>query len=599
MTLCYIDGHEAVPTLRDSIRLTRENPYIKDRDAYTYDITFPLDIFANRRIFGALGRIDTTKRTRKFDDCMLVTDNITVIRGVGTVTTITRDEVKLQILAGASSVHYRADFDSIYIDRIAYPAVSPTYSRGYVNGTTGRKADLFDVTAEIADKGYVGVAGQYVFMPVWDDSHDHMANRIAYDGDGRQYMQQLAVQPNFMLVLRTVLRHMGYTVTANVYDTAPWNSLYVCSAHQTTRMAGALPHWTVATFIDEVRRLFNATFIFDENDKTVRILRADSMADMPTVAYEAAEDMECSYNEDALEYLPMSNLRYKLSGLGNRIEELPPEVLASFERRQYESVEAMMQAFNGMTEKEKLTTLMVTPRGFYYGIEHHDEEGTVTSIGITFGGQFTQLTRQADSDSCVELSICPVAMSDETRPFSRYEYLGNMFHEVTQDWHNVFMPVIDNSAADVADDSERPYVTIEEVIDGASADREQTEETATMQLLWPCGRAEVRENGELKIPLSYTDWRMTSGQSGASMALTLSQGHPYIGQFHERSMDIDTGSAADGNNEVRIPFLCDGMPDPTLIYTFQGKRFLCSKIEANITENGIDRLKNGYFYELL
>ena len=128
MIVCYIDGKQAVPTISSSIRLTRENPYIKEKDSYTYDITFPLDILENRMVFGAMNRLDTTKRNRTFSDCQLVADNVTVIRGTGTVTSVSTSEIKLQILSGGSSVRYRSEFDKVYIDRINnYPAVASKY----------------------------------------------------------------------------------------------------------------------------------------------------------------------------------------------------------------------------------------------------------------------------------------------------------------------------------------------------------------------------------------------------------------------------------------------------------------------------------------
>lgn len=47
-----------------------------------------------------------------------------------------------------------------------------------------------------------------------------------------------------------------------------------------------------------------------------------------------------------------------------------------------------------------------------------------------------------------------------------------------------------------------------------------------------------------------------------------------------------------------IKFLADSIPDPGEIFLIHNKRFVCEKIEATITADGLDWLMTGYFYEL-
>lgn len=618
MIQCYIDGKLAVPTLKDSIKLVRENPYIKEKDSYTFDVSFPLDIPQNRAVFGALNRLDTTKRVRKFNNCILTADNVTVVRGIGTVTEISGNEVKLQILGGASSVRYRSDFEQIYIDRISYPTVPQKYQRNCVR-TRGAMSSLIDVDAEIRNNGYIGDVNTAVFMPVCDESNDCIANEISVISaisqaavDGRLYLFNRAVQPNFMLVLRKVLEHMGYTISTNEYDVSPWNELVICSARQTAIIAKALPHWTVKKFLDEFRKLFNATFLFDESTKTVAIVRGDSAADALTVSYEAADGMTTSYDEDGLEYLGSSNIRYNLSNLGEKTWEVPDDVLQNFDIQEYDSTNSMITAFNAMSEEQKLTTLMIDPQGFVYATEEKDDDGNRTgNIGLKRFGEFTKLIRNSSSDNDVSLSICPVAMEYRQISWKWLQHTNNNYIDMSRrrmtgyNW----IPVINNSSIEVKDDSsqdeeERPYVTIEEVVEaGESATREEEEEDVTIELMWATKTALKPVDGDnrmpIPIPLCDVDWRFCPVESGRSLALTHAGSNPYIGRYHERFLQVNTGSNIDSNDEVCIPFFCDGIPDPSNIYMFYGKRYLCSKIEINITQDGIDSLKKGYFYEIL
>ena len=105
-------------------------------------------------VFGALNRLDTSKRNRVFDDCVLMADNVSVIRGVGTVTSVTRTELKLQILSGGSSLRYRSDLEHIYIDRISYPSVPDKYLPNYTRAGE-YVLNGIDVDSEVRNKGYI------------------------------------------------------------------------------------------------------------------------------------------------------------------------------------------------------------------------------------------------------------------------------------------------------------------------------------------------------------------------------------------------------------------------------------------------------------
>ncbi len=55
----------------------------------------------------------------------------------------------------------------------------------------------------------------------------------------------------------------------------------------------------------------------------------------------------------------------------------------------------------------------------------------------------------------------------------------------------------------------------------------------------------------------------------------------------------------DTKNQFTIKFACDGLPNPTDLYIFHNRKFICSKLEAEIKRGVVEKLKTGYFYELL
>lgn len=106
MIVCSLNGKTAYPSSSDKIKVTYENQFVKDSGSYTYDISFPMDIARNREIFNNVQRLDVKKKVDDFDDCKLYADNRLIISGKGTVTSITNDTVKLQIVGGKSRIKY-------------------------------------------------------------------------------------------------------------------------------------------------------------------------------------------------------------------------------------------------------------------------------------------------------------------------------------------------------------------------------------------------------------------------------------------------------------------------------------------------------------
>ena len=107
MIIALINGKKAIPSTSSDIKIVLDNPYIKKAEEKTMEIVFPLDIPENKLVFGPLNRLDTSFYIPEYDDCRLIADNIVVIHGVGTVTSVTNTEIKLQILQGKSLLNFK------------------------------------------------------------------------------------------------------------------------------------------------------------------------------------------------------------------------------------------------------------------------------------------------------------------------------------------------------------------------------------------------------------------------------------------------------------------------------------------------------------
>lgn len=172
MITCIINGHRAYPISTSSIKVTYANQYVTDDGEYTYDITFPMNILANREIFSNVSRLEVKKNIAKFDDCKLYVDSKIIMSGVGTILSVNQQEVKLQIVGGKSRIKFNDKMTKHYIDEINLgiaDAPGSTVNKSVENkfNDLSKVTDIFILSTDKTK--FLGVEGKWCFMPVHDD----------------------------------------------------------------------------------------------------------------------------------------------------------------------------------------------------------------------------------------------------------------------------------------------------------------------------------------------------------------------------------------------------------------------------------------------
>lgn len=108
-----------------------------------------------------------------------------------------------------------------------------------------------------------------------------------------------------------------------------------------------------------------------------------------------------------------------------------------------------------------------------------------------------------------------------------------------------------------------------------------------------------------RTPVTYTDCRMYRIYPGvgfddsASLSLHVNESHVLLLEKVSTLGDFCSNVHVDAHHTIVIKFLTNDVPDPRKIYVFDNKRFICQKIELNVSDDGIDKEKTGYFCELL
>lgn len=622
MITCIINGHRAYPISTSSIKVTYANQYVTDDGEYTYDITFPMDILANREIFKNVSRFEVAKNIAKYDDCKLYVDSRIIMSGVGTILSVNQNEVKLQIVGGKSRIKFNEKMTKHYIDEMDLGiADKPGYTvdKGWSQGFKNLQK-INDIYRLDDDKSkFLGVEGKWCFVPVRDETNDMIANFVGVDktkqfiGYNAPFIMNLAVQPNLMHIFRKVVEYEGYTLKRNDFDCKPWNLLYIASAYKTRELRKALPHWSSYTFIEEFRKLFNATIVFDDILKTCSVINASELTTSDSIKIEPMDEYTTDYDEDgSISTSSTANLEYNLGGSANRgsYEVISKKVFENFENFHSEEISLDNQFVSTTllwSEKKKRQTIIENFGDYYIYVE--DENGKKS---WKLAGVWSPLIRDKSSEDYVDLNISPAAQVVEDINF-KTGLLEDKYYEkrCLLSIPNDKEP--DSKESDVDDDG-FSYTSVQDAIDDESTldKSEDDQECMNIFFILP-GRVQIGGPNQTSLswvgnksrwPQFLTDYRINADYRYSGIAdifydfysLSLRKkreiGTTCLGSLHDNGLRIDN------KNCMEIKFKSDEIPDPSKIYIIRNKKFVCAKIEMEVKDDAIEPIYTGYFYML-
>ena len=621
MITCVINGMAAYPAASQSIKLTYANQYVTDDGEYSYDINFPMSIMDNRRVFHNVSRFDVSKVTQKFNDCKLYVSGRLILSGVGTIISVTEAEIKLQIVGGKSRIKYNDRMTKHYIDEIATfgTADKPGYTvdKGWSQGFKNLQK-INDIYRLDEDKSkFLGVEGKWCFVPLRDETNDMIANFVGVDktkqfiGYNAPFVMNLAVQPNLMYIFRKVVEYEGYTLKRNDFDCKPWNLLYIASAYKTRELRKALPHWSSYTFIEEFRKLFNATIVFDDIKKTCSVINASELTTADSVEIEPLDEYTTDYDEDgSLSTSSTANLEYNLGDSANRdnYEVISKKVFNSFESFHSEEISLDNQFVSTTmlwSEKKKRQTIIENFGDYYIYVE--DENGKKS---WELSGIWSPLIRDKSSEDYVDLNISPAAQVVEDINF-KTGLLEDKYYE-----KRCLLSIPNNKEPDSKDcdidEDGYSYTSVQDALDDESMldTTEDEQECMNIFFILP-GRVQIGGPNTTSLswvgnksrwPQFLTDYRINEDYRYSGIAdifydfysLSLRKkreiGATCLGSLHDNGLKIDN------KNCLQVKFKSEVIPDPSNTYIIHNKKYVCEKIELEVKDDQIEPIFVGYFY---
>lgn len=299
----YIENKPAIIKAGTNVKLIRENSLLSSQSDRTFDVTLPLYAPENQRIFGPLQRLEISKRPlvgRRFPFRLLCPPE--EMAGTAVITSITEEEVKLQLLSGRYALEAAMLDDKgqdRYIDELPLGrAWDVLYNFNYghdaaFNSQETIRSYAYDYQKEWLERAF-SPSGRYkdkqdyqnfVAFPIYATGEGGgWANEFVVQSlvENKQWTVQqfnlratvknnhlraaddvyIAPQPYLCYVIERVLIALGfYCSPAHDALRQCWlKDIFIANARATLKLHKMLPHWTVREFFEQCR-LFLGIYI--------------------------------------------------------------------------------------------------------------------------------------------------------------------------------------------------------------------------------------------------------------------------------------------------------------------------------------------------
>lgn len=622
-----VNGKAAVLKPGFSFEYVSENRLFLGRDGYTLTITFPMKgCHENIEIFGQIHRADVSKKKANFECSIL--DSKVALFGTLSVVKISETEVQCQFAEGRCSQTITDPFEDTLISDLDLGS-----------GPTTDKSAITPVQAwRSIDNGAAEVALPWVN----EASPTAPNNWVSYSPVGYAWdseNKELSWQPYLIVITKRICDAIGYTYDFTEWEQDPARFLIICNtlpgAWNIPGYARALPEWSVSEFFEKLELFMTCEFDFDHKTKHVTMsFSKDRLAAVDPVLIEDvvdSYDVEVSKDENSsCDYIAAKRLAYKecshsmqqfyacdryiKTATAVRYNTLT-DLIAKNRRRDtplsgngYPSVawgETLGQHYGGQWANTVNSLLYAKDVDTYF---------VFRSIGTELvydGGPadvFTQLyilqpvnvfgsgSVESDAVGTEELDFVPACIMDT---------------HISEDDDKGLMLFLNPSGYD----EDAPYDPEDfsgQAPSGSviSMQRPETVQPATVAVIakeykdkktsyydeifvafW---NGQILDQGKTPCPIldSVTvsqDW--TVHRTGFSMRI-----HGGPAMVSHRCLTLPQ---IDARQKFKFSWLADGIPNPRAVFHIRGKRYLCEKITATFTENGMSQLLKGEFYPLL
>lgn len=299
----YIENKPAIIKAGTNVKLIRENSLLSSQSDRTFDVTLPLYAPENQRIFGPLQRLEISKRPlvgRHFPFRLLCPPE--EMAGTAVITSITEEEVKLQLLSGRYALeaamlddkgqdryidelplgrawdllyNFQYGYDSAFASQESIRSYAYDYQKYWLQrafSPSGRLEELNTYQNFVAFPIYAtgeggGWANEFVVQSIvenhqWPGQQFNLRATVKNNHLRAADDVYIAPQPYLCYVIERVLFALGfYCSPAHDALRQCWlKDIFIANARATLKLHKMLPHWTVREFFEQCRLFLGIYF---------------------------------------------------------------------------------------------------------------------------------------------------------------------------------------------------------------------------------------------------------------------------------------------------------------------------------------------------
>lgn len=613
--IILVNGKKAMLKAGFSFEYVTENRLFLGRDGYTLSIAFPLkDCPQNIEIFGHIHRADMDKK-RLYFECAILDSQVSLF-GTLSIVKISEVEVECQFSEGRCEQVVMDPFDETFINELdlgIYP---------HIDASEISPSDAWSG----CDNGMNAVALPWI-NESYPDAPNNWAtfNNSAYSWNAE--VSKLSWQPYLLYIAKQICDAIGYQCDFSAWEASDYKYLIICNSLPaswgTPSFATVLPHWTVSEFFEKLELLLKCEFDFDHRTKSVTFtFSRDAVGDIPPVHLSEVVDeytAEIAHDDSKCDYIGTKRFVYKDCGHMLSNFYACDWLVVGANYREYATVQAMIDA-NKRQDIEQDTHFghikaalwgekNITSHGYnctIYGLMYARAENTfftMRSIGTEFlyrdtsdKDHYTQvyvlqpvnvfgsgIVENEDSDT-EEIEFCPVCISDTY--MSADDDMGYMMYLS-------FDSMEEDSSPDVVDWRDQSAVRQTSFVNALMSGRKDSKGSAYFDVVYVAfwDGAKPQDGAQPYPIIDPVAVRQNWTQVKPHM--------PDIRLYGSRNSYASQIPMIDKRKKFKFSWLANEIPNPRAIFYIQGKRFLCEKITATFTENGMSQLLKGEFYPVL
>ncbi len=610
-----INGKIAMLKKGTSFEFVAENRLFSGSDGYTLSITFPLRHCRNNLdIFGHINRADVIAGKVIFD-CEIRDRNFYKFGSI-TITEINDAEVKTQFLEGRSEQNFDVTFDDVFINELDLG--SPTET---TDSTPEKAWDPFINNMKCVALPWVNdysgnIQNLADFHPEERNPDGTLKSHSYYswnaDCRGRSW------QPYLLYITKKICEAVGYSADFSKWEEKEeYKYLLVCNtlpyAWDTAGFARALPHWTVAEFFEKLELFLGGEFTIDHRGKSVEFAFTDAtlLATEPVQLDKVVDEhtVEVTVDDDKCEYQEAKNLVYKecdhemwkFYSCDWFIKAWQKGAVRYATMRELLSANRWLATWNGSTSRgsnrdkllyaedvdayfivRSLSKTLVEKRDGWMP-NRYQYKMELRPVNL-FGGRIVDDSEDADE---VEIEFVPAWVDETEDKYGRCLFLS-------------FSGYDENDSTSTSW-SRDPYQRKEEIDNTlyqphalqslAAGERDKKAEYYDRIYVGWWDGAQT-QNG--KLPHPYVEDIEIAEDWSNFINIHFSLRHNNRYQNNRRIVH-----SINPRQKTTFKFLADNIPNPRAVFFIKGKKYLCEKMTATFTENGMSQLIKGVFYPIV